>query len=480
MKLTIFSRLSFGYLVLFLFVFSIGAFSVYQIERIKLKTAKVITSDSQLIEINKKLIDTILSAEKNEEKFLLIGDDAFLKQYRRDISEFGRNLERIRAMTGDEKVKAITNEIYGAFKNYKVLFDEELGLIKKKLHYNKNEYKTRKEHQISEVLRGINRLKAVSREHIIRTLRAIDRDEESVERLILLVTVWFLIIGVVLAGIITKGIVKPLSRIKRKTREIADGDLEPNLSVKGPPEIKEVAHSINSMCERLREIDSLKADFFSVMSHELRTPLTAIKEGVSLLQDGVCGPTNEKQKKILAILSTESSRLINLVNNLLDLSKMEAGMLKYNFEEISINPLVNQVIKELLPIAEGKGVGFKFTGSCSSKIRADSERLLQVLRNLIGNAVKFSPEGSEVVINIDTDTSGVIVSISDQGPGIPEEYREKIFDRFQQARLPNSSLYKGTGLGLSIVKNIITGHGGRVWVESSTGGGSTFRFWLPF
>ncbi len=479
MRLTIFSRLSFSYLVLFLFVFSIGAFSVYQIERVKLKTSKVITSDSQLIEINKKLVDTILSAEKNEEKYLLIGDDAFLKQYIRDISEFGRNLKKIRAMNGDEEVKAIINEITASFLKYKKVFNEELEFIKRKQQYNKDEYKSIKEHQISEVLRGINQLKAVSRAHIIRTLRAIDKDEESVERLILLVTVWFLIIGVTLAGIITRGIVKPLSRIKRKTREIAEGDLEPNLIVKGPPEIAEVAQSINSMCEKLKEIDRLKADFFSVMSHELRTPLTAIKEGVSLLQDGVCGPTNEKQGKILNIISDESKRLINLVDNLLDLSKMEAGMLKYNFEEISIVPLVNQVVKELSPIAEGKGIRLKVTGHFSSKIRADSERLLQVLRNLIGNAVKFSPEGSEVIIDIKGDTSGVVVSVADRGPGIPEEYRERIFDRFQQARLPDSSLYKGTGLGLSIVKNIIIGHGGRVWVESNRGNGSIFRFWLP-
>ncbi len=479
MRLTIFSRLSFGYLVLFLFVFSIGAFSIYQIERVKLKTARVITSDSQLIEINKKLIDTILSAEKNEEKYLLIGDDAFLRQYRMDTEEFEDNLQRINALTENREVKVIIDEIKAAFRKYREVFDEELGLIKSRLKYNKNIYKSMKEEQISAVLRGINRLKAVSRQHIIRTLKAIDRDEESVERLILIVTAWFLIIGVVLAGVITRGIVKPLSMIKRKTREIAEGDLEPNLSLNGPPEITEVAQSINSMCEKLKEIDRLKADFFSVMSHELRTPLTAIKEGVSLLKEGICGPTNEKQQKILNILSDESKRLVTLVDNLLDLSKMEAGMLEYNFEEVNISTLVNQVVKELSPIAEGKGVSISVRGDVPSKVRADSERLLQVLRNLIGNALKFSPEGSEVLVGIDAESSGVMVSVSDRGPGIPEEYREKIFDRFQQARLPNSSLYKGTGLGLSIVKNIINGHGGRVWVESNEGGGSTFRFWLP-
>ncbi|RMG73268.1 MAG: HAMP domain-containing protein [Nitrospirae bacterium] len=479
MRLTIFSRLSFGYMVLFFFVFSIGAFSVYQIEKVKLKTAEIITNDTQLIEINKKLVDTILSAERNEEKFVLLGDRAFYEQYKRDIAEFERNLKRIRALLKGEQAEGVLNNINNHYIKYRKSFDEETTLINSKTSYDRAEYKEKKEQALSELLNNINSLKTLSREYIIKGLKEIDRNEESVERLILLVTVWFLIIGVLLSAVITRGIVKPLSRIKKKTRLIAEGDLEPDLSVKSPPEIAEVASSINSMCEKLKEIDRLKADFFSVMSHELRTPLTAIKEGVSLLLDGVCGPTNQRQDKILGIISDESQRLIKLVNDLLDLSKMEAGMLKYNFESIDLPSLVNQVIKELSPIAEGKAVGFTLRNELSRKVRADSERLLQVLRNLIGNAVKFSPDGSSVEIALEEKEGGVVFSVADSGPGIPEEYRERIFDRFQQARLPNSSLYKGTGLGLSIVKNIINGHGGRVWVEKAPSGGSLFRFWLP-
>jgi two-component system sensor histidine kinase GlrK len=234
------------------------------------------------------------------------------------------------------------------------------------------------------------------------------------------------------------------------------------------------------MCEKLRLLDKMKSDFFSSMSHELRTPLTSIKEGISLLKDGVGGVVPERQKRLLTILTLETNRLIDLVNSLLDLSKMEAGMMTYTFNQGSLAPLIERAMIEMVPLVESKKIRLERDGfEGVPAIRMDSERILQVLRNLIGNAVKFTPEGGRITISARQADKGVEVSVADTGPGIPVEKLTTVFDKYQQAGATGSYRMRGTGLGLSIAKHVITSHGGRIWAESKLGEGSTFTFVLP-
>ena len=234
------------------------------------------------------------------------------------------------------------------------------------------------------------------------------------------------------------------------------------------------------MCAKLKEVDKLKSDFFSTMSHELRTPLTSIKEGTALLREGVAGTITEKQKRLLTIISEESHRLIGLVNSLLDLSKMEAGMMTYTFEQASLPPLIDKAIMEIGPLVEAKKITVEAKmNEALPLIKMDSERILQALRNLVGNAVKFTPDGGWVGVSARPVNRGVQVSVTDTGPGIPAENLTTIFDKFQQATHAGSYQSKGTGLGLAIVKHIITSHGGKIWAESEPGQGSTFIFILP-
>jgi two-component system sensor histidine kinase GlrK len=220
----------------------------------------------------------------------------------------------------------------------------------------------------------------------------------------------------------------------------------------------------------------MKSDFFSSMSHELRTPLTSIKEGTGLLLEGVGGAITDKQKKLLNILAEESGRLIGVVNSLLDLSKMEAGMMPYTFAPRSLATLIQTAMTEIGPLVEAKKINLEAEVEEDLPVlKLDSERILQVLRNLIANAVKFTPPGGVVRVVARPTDGSVEVSVSDSGPGIPAESLSTIFEKFQQV-LPAA---KGTGLGLAIVKHIITSHGGRVWAESQMGKGSTFVFVLP-
>jgi two-component system sensor histidine kinase GlrK len=208
--------------------------------------------------------------------------------------------------------------------------------------------------------------------------------------------------------------------------------------------------------------------------------LTSIKEGIGLLLEGVGGEVTEKQRRLLTILAEESQRLISLVNSLLDLSKMEAGMMIYTLEPASLTSVIDRAVTELGPLAESKKIKIEArVEQPMPLIKMDPDRILQALRNLVGNAVKFTPDGGRVLLSAAQKNGGVEVAVSDTGPGISADDVPMIFDKYRQGNAKTSYRLRGTGLGLAIVKHIITSHGGQVWVESQTGQGSSFIFVLP-
>ncbi|MBU1209501.1 MAG: cell wall metabolism sensor histidine kinase WalK, partial [Proteobacteria bacterium] len=180
------------------------------------------------------------------------------------------------------------------------------------------------------------------------------------------------------------------------------------------------------------------------------------------------------------IIARESERLIGMVNSILDLAKMEAGMMVFHFNPTDMMPLIHQAIAEIKPLALGKEIHLQMENPQSlPEIKMDRERILQVLRNFIGNAIKFTPKGGQVTVSAVPKEGTLEVCVQDTGPGIPKENLTIIFEKFQQDPLQRSNLMKGSGLGLAIAKHIITAHGGKVWAESGTGQGSSFFFVLP-
>jgi two-component system sensor histidine kinase GlrK len=279
---------------------------------------------------------------------------------------------------------------------------------------------------------------------------------------------------------ITRSITKPLSLMRRRTRQVAGGDFDVGLDLSSPPEIGDLSQDFNLMCNKLKEMDKMKSDFFSLMAHELRTPLASIREGTNLLLEGIGGDFGERQREVLTIVAEESNRLTDLVNSLLDLAKMEAGMIALHPGRCDIGSLINKAVSGIRPLAMTKSVSIRVEiASVLPYPEVDAERILQALRNLIGNAVKFTPAGGHVTISAQPIERGLRVSVTDTGPGIRKEDLNAIFEKFQQATMTSYNEVKGTGLGLAIVKHIVNAHGGKVWVESEIGHGSAFIFLLP-
>jgi len=246
-------------------------------------------------------------------------------------------------------------------------------------------------------------------------------------------------------------------------------------------EIQEKSRQLEAANERLKELDRLKSDFVSNVSHELRTPLTAIKGAVDLLLREVPGPLNENQTHHLSRVRSNTQHLAGLINDLLDLSKIEEGKIQLDAGRVSLGGLVHEVMETVRPMAAEKPVLLEVdVPEPSVLVWADRDKVTQVLMNLIGNAIKFTPSDGTVGVSAANDRSGwVRVSIRDAGPGIPTNEQEKIFEKFYQVTQDGGPKPKGTGLGLAISKSLVELHGGKIWVESEEGRGSTFSFTLP-
>lgn len=240
------------------------------------------------------------------------------------------------------------------------------------------------------------------------------------------------------------------------------------------------AAELDAANRALQKVGELKDGFVGTVSHELRTPLAMIKEGVSVVLDGVAGELNAKQKKMLGIAFNNIDRLGHIVNNILDISKIESGKMEIQRGLINFTSVVFEVAEAFEPVARQKGLELKrnFSREKEIKIFADKDGIAQVLNNLISNAMKFTANG-HIEISIDEDGDSVICAVSDTGRGFSKEEMSKVFNKFQQFGRISGPGEKGTGLGLSICKGIVEMHNGKIWVESEPDKGSRFIFRLP-
>ena len=252
-------------------------------------------------------------------------------------------------------------------------------------------------------------------------------------------------------------------------------------------EMGSLQRTFNSLAERvinnmdeLKSLDQAKSEFLSIASHELRTPMTSIKGSLSLLASGIAGPIEPAAKKLIEIAETETDRLIRLINDLLDLAKIEAQKLPLNLAWVRWHDLASKTAEGLSAFAYNAKVQLIFEASIDYELFIDPDRIQQVLTNLISNAVKFSPEGGKIYIRpIESSNQFIEIQVQDEGPGILAEDQEPIFQKFRQAANAENPIVKGTGLGLAIAKALVEEHKGTIGVFSKRGHGAMFYFSLP-
>ena len=302
-----------------------------------------------------------------------------------------------------------------------------------------------------------------------------------------------------------KKIVGPIRALKEGAAFIAGGNLEHRILIHTGDEIEDLANEFNNMTSELKSLYSgleekvqertleletsnrelekanrLKSEFLANISHELRTPLNSIIGFSEVLADGLYGEINEKQEKYLGNIHKSGKHLLELINSILDLSKIEAGKMEFNPEKISFRSAAKEVENVLKPLAMKKGIDLSFSIEESlDEIVGDRLKLKQILYNLLGNAIKFTPDKGSVMLEAKKDEENVTVVIKDTGIGIKEEELDLIFESFRQADGSHSRDFEGTGLGLTLTRKFIDMHGGWIRAESVEGDGSSFIFTLP-
>lgn len=291
-----------------------------------------------------------------------------------------------------------------------------------------------------------------------------------------------LFIAVLLGAWATQTVVRPLHRLRRGMAAVAAGEfaVPEGLVYEKKDEIGDLARSFRSMTLKLRELDRVKADFMSIATHELKTPINVISGYTELIQEGVYGEPTPKQQDALRSIQEQSRVLTLLVNQLLDVSRLEAGGMRLEITDVSVSDLFERVRRtfEVLARKEQLELQVELDASAPAIIPADGDRLRdQVLGNLLANALKFTPAGGIIRVRVSADPEHCYIEVSDTGTGMPADQLPHVFDKYFQ--IGEQARSKGAGLGLTIAHDIVQAHGGTIEVSSTEGVGTTFRIALP-
>ena len=314
----------------------------------------------------------------------------------------------------------------------------------------------------------------------------------STQQAVLLQTAGFMIIILIAidAGIIgflvSKSISKPIKKLFIATKQVEKGNYNIRLDIKTNDEIEKLSDAFNKTTATLgrlederREIDSAKTEFLSITSHELRSPMTPMKAQLQMLEEGYFGKLSKKQKESLSIIVRNADRLDNIIVDFLEISRIEAARLKFNFRQTNLVETTKETVKLMEAFAKEKNINLILHVGELPIIEADPDRITQVLRNLINNAIKFSKENSKIEVNVKQIKNKILFSVKDYGCGLTQENQIRIFEPFYQVESAARRRHGGTGLGLAICRGIVESQKGKIWVESKQGYGSKFSFTIP-
>ncbi len=291
-------------------------------------------------------------------------------------------------------------------------------------------------------------------------------------------------LALLFAVVFTFLITRPFRQIYLGIRRIGDGLLTVPIEVEGPQDLVDLGHRLDWLRQRLYDLQEQKTKFFQHVSHELKTPLAALREGSQILVDEVVGKLSQEQHEIASILQHKTNQLQKLIYDLLNLSAAGAAEVHKGFlklEDFDLKRTVMAVAEEQKLALKGKGVRFNLISPETLPLRADSEKIRIVIDNLLSNAIKFSPPGGATIMDLRRQGTKVTIDISDQGPGISEQDRDRVFEAFYQGRRPQQGggASEGTGLGLAIIKEFVLAHNGRVEIIENGMPGAHFRVTLP-
>ena len=480
MRLSIFWRLILTYLVIIVVMTGVNVYALLQIRTLAGLNTEVASHHHPEIDSAKRLLASFYEQVQSEKKYVAVPASTFLEHFDGESKEFQGLLQGLLAREASEPETRLLKDVERLQQTHLALFQAQLAQPKRQPAVD-SQYDARRDRLTVEIASILQEYIGLHETRIavgVNASQASAAQAESVTRNLVLVALLF---GLGMAAVASYNILRPLRRLQATIREMGQGNFRASLDGQAPRELRELGDTVKWMGARLQHLDDIKSEFLAHVSHELRTPMASIQEGTHLLLDEIPGPLTQDQRTTLRIMSDSSRRLMYLISTILDLSKMEAGMMAYRFVPTDLRRVADISVNKIRLLADSKQVQLVVEAPVERHwVRADSARIEQVLDNLLSNALKYSSEGAVVKLQMAPrrDEDVLLVEVSDSGPGISAEEVPHIFERFYQGRTKTRHASVGSGLGLALAKKVVEAHGGRIWVESEVGVGTTVRFIL--
>jgi two-component system sensor histidine kinase GlrK len=398
-----------GYALIMVMVIFMGIYVTLKLNQLTAINYKIARVDGAIISMGEQLLESLFSQASFEMKYLISGDPDFYQEFNSKRAFFTEAMEKVASLTDSAEQKQRVSDINAQYSAYVAAFEKESNRLTENDQVRRKEYFDAREElvgRLDETLRSLIKDVRMKRDENVDLS---SRISYRAIRVTVGAAALTIVLGIVISFYITRSIGKPISLLGQKTREIATGKFHKISDIHSPPEIRQLAEDFNFMSERLEQLDTLKLDFISHVSHELRTPLTSIKAASSILLEGAFDCSPERQNELLAIIHDECDRLIGAVNRILDISRMEAGMMDYRFSEGELPRIVQKIVLKLAPLAQRKKIELELMPFPELPlVRMDGDRIMQVVENLLGNALKFTPSGGKVIVSL----SPLVVCIS--------------------------------------------------------------------
>ncbi|HTE46524.1 MAG TPA: ATP-binding protein [Gemmatimonadaceae bacterium] len=484
-----------------------GAFAVYiallaglSLYHIR-ATRRAVTSGRELAEIAGRLrvtsnvqLGRIADVSSDAQKYLITRDEGYLDKLQQTMRDYDGQLRQLDLLTLSARERAQFAPLSSEW-NRVMVQGNSLGAESPD---SAPAAMQRFQESLDRVHTATQSLGAASQEAMSGELVASEQAERATERVTMIGAAGAVILSLLLSALLARSILEPLGRLTEGAREMSAGRFGHRLTAKGNDELAQVTREFNSMAERLDELDRMKSEFVSKVSHDLKTPLSSMQETNGVMLEQLAGPLTQKQRQLLEINQDSAQRLSGMLAKLLDLSRIEAGV-EPERQVVDVRPLVRESLDHLTDGSESNRVSLAMSEPASRLLaRGDAEALTQVFENLIENALKFSPVNGQVRVSVvDLASQGdvpseqwsalrgasvpgaLLVTVSDEGPGVPDADKERIFDRFYQTPVGRSVRSRGVGLGLAICRETIKSHGGAIWVSDNEPQGSVFCVLLP-
>ncbi|OPX32815.1 MAG: hypothetical protein B1H11_13490 [Desulfobacteraceae bacterium 4484_190.1] len=462
------------FLLVLIFYGTILVFYV-NVQKIMSISEDIVNKNYKISSSSKKMIEDLLNMEENEQKYRILKKKNYLDYFINAQKDFETNLNEILQLKSNKTL--ISKDWIELDNSYRKF----LNSLKDTKEADSSELLWVPEEMINEWIQRISKARLQNEHDVELATRELNHQGQMTVKSGLIGLGVSIIMGLLGSIFLTRSMILPIRELQKGIKSIAKESLSEQIRIRAKDEFGELAAAFNEMTFRLKEEERMRSDFISMLSHETRTPLTSIRESVNMIVEEVMGPINDRQRKFLEISSSEIGRICDLMNHLIQVSRLESGVIKIQPYPLDPSILVSKCRYHLKPLAESNDITVKIEISRDIPlVMGDPENLQQVILNLMGNAIKFSPRGGRVLVRVEPDENIQMlrVSISDNGPGIPEEEQSFIFNKYYRAKnVRNHS--DGVGLGLSISKHIIEAHNGTIWVKSALGHGSTFEVRLP-